>query len=129
MTSAVSVETAAGRLRLVGLHPSVPGSPSRLASRDRQILAAARTLEAEGPGLMVGDLNATPWTTALQAVRRETGVRRVSTGLASTWFAPWPFLGIPIDHVLVTPGLRASARVGPGVGSDHMPLIVRVGAP
>lgn len=124
--ASATVVAPGGPLRLVGLHPAVPGSPSRLRSRDAQILAAAREADAAGRALMMGDLNATPWTTALREVRRSTRIRRLATGSASTWFAPFPVLGIPIDHALVTPGLEAGARVGPGIGSDHMPLIITV---
>ena len=75
---------------------------------------------------MLGDYNATPWTTAFRDLRRENGMLRLSPGPASTWFAPWPILGLPIDHALVTGKLEGSVRVGPGLGSDHMPLIVRL---
>jgi endonuclease/exonuclease/phosphatase (EEP) superfamily protein YafD len=125
-TVSATLMTSRGPLRLVALHPAVSGSPERLRSRDTQILASARQAEAAGRALMVGDLNATPWTTALRQVRQQTTLRRLSAGSASTWFSPFPVLGLPIDHALVTSGLEASVRVGPAVGSDHMPLIVHL---
>lgn len=124
--TAATVEAREGPLRLAALHPAVPGSPSRLRSRDAQILAAARQAEEAARALMVGDLNATPWTTALRTVSRHTRMRRLATGAASTWFSPYPVLGLPIDHALVTPGVEASARVGSATGSDHLPLIIKV---
>lgn len=52
----------------------------------------------------------------------------------SSWPAPtrhpdapldWSWLGIPIDHVLVTPGIGVTGyEVGPEIGSDHQPLTV-----
>jgi endonuclease/exonuclease/phosphatase (EEP) superfamily protein YafD len=119
--------TSVGRgLRIVGLHPTVARSAGRLRSRDAHILAAAVTAEADAPSLMVGDLNAAPWSTALRDIARLTRIRRLSTGSASTWFARVPVLGLPIDHALVSSELAAAARVGPGVGSDHLPLIVTI---
>jgi endonuclease/exonuclease/phosphatase (EEP) superfamily protein YafD len=36
-------------------------------------------------------------------------------------------LGLPIDHVLVTPHWAVVARqVGPQLGSDHLPVLVRL---
>lgn len=121
-----SVSTGGGQITIVGLHPTVARSPARLRARDTQVLAAAEIAEASAPAVMLGDLNAAPWTTALREVARRSGMRRLGTGTASTWFAPFPVLGLPIDHALVSPGVQGSARVGPGVGSDHLPLIVTI---
>ena len=36
-------------------------------------------------------------------------------------------MGIPIDHVLVTPQwLVVEREVGPNLGSDHLPVIVQI---
>lgn len=55
-------------------------------------------------------------------------MRACATGLAPTW----PTIlkgasGIPIDHVLASRhwALVGSAR-GPGLGSDHLPVIARL---
>lgn len=126
VTVAVSVAAPTALFRIVATHLAVSASPHRLASRDRQIAEAAHLSAHDGATLMLGDLNATPWTTAPTAVARSADLRRVPTGSGSTWFSSLPILGLPIDHALTTADLRASARIGPAVGSDHLPLIVDV---
>ena len=45
-------------------------------------------------------------------------------GIHPTWFSRFPFMGLPIDHVLVNPGFRAAeVEVLPSIGSDHFPLL------
>jgi endonuclease/exonuclease/phosphatase (EEP) superfamily protein YafD len=76
--------------------------------------------------VLLGDLNCTPWSPAfdrlLAAARlRDSGRGR---GLHPTWFSAVPFVGLPIDHVLVGPGVGVRGRhVGPDIGSDHRPVI------
>ena len=80
-----------------------------------------------GPrAILAGDLNGTPWclephlTWRLQDARATAGA-----GLATTWPARLldPFR-IPIDHVLHARNVTCTRlRVGPRIGSDHLPLI------
>jgi len=55
----------------------------------------------------------------------------VGEGLTSTWPTAWPrWLGVQIDHVLVSGGVRAAAaRVLDLPGSDHRALLARVVLP
>jgi endonuclease/exonuclease/phosphatase (EEP) superfamily protein YafD len=53
-------------------------------------------------------------------------------GLRPTWPAALGIAQLPIDHVLVSDGVRnLGVRRGPFAGSDHLPVIARVaiGAP
>jgi endonuclease/exonuclease/phosphatase (EEP) superfamily protein YafD len=81
-----------------------------------------------GAALVAGDFNATPWSDAF-AGPSGRGWRR-ATGLAPTWPVAWRgLMGIPIDHVLASDGWRLlEAAVGPDVGSDHRPVMVRLQA-
>jgi len=79
------------------------------------------------PAIVVGDLNATPWSNAFSGLGH-AGLLR-ATGLKPTWPAiGLGWMGIPIDHVLVTPHWSVMERqIGPNIGSDHLPVMVRIG--
>jgi endonuclease/exonuclease/phosphatase (EEP) superfamily protein YafD len=115
-------------LRIVALHP-IPPLSQRLALDRDQVIAAALALKApDRSTLMLGDFNATPYSVALGPVQA-AGFDRARCGgpWISTWRDPNPLLGLAIDHAFLTPGLRlVSCEIGPWIGSDHAPLIVRV---
>ena len=84
-----------------------------------------RTLDA--PVLLLGDLNATPWSHPFKRLLQETGLIDGSRGMGyqPTWPAGVLPLLIPIDHCLHSQELRVVHKeVGPMVGSDHYPVIV-----
>ncbi|MDQ3126263.1 MAG: endonuclease/exonuclease/phosphatase family protein [Pseudomonadota bacterium] len=110
-------------IRIVAMHPPVAATPARLHASNL-MMAAAIQEASPGHTLVIGDMNATPWSIRLRAVSAK--MVRLSPAVTSTWFSSLPVLGLPIDHAFVTSDLRASARVGPGVGSDHLPLIVSI---
>ncbi|MGE0044358.1 MAG: endonuclease/exonuclease/phosphatase family protein [Hyphomonadaceae bacterium] len=123
----VFAETAA--IRIVAAHPRPPLGPGAAEERGAVSMAAARAASAgERPALLLGDFNATPWSPLLSDITR-TGLRRARCGapFASTWRSPDPIFGLPIDHAFVGEGLGVvSCRVGPGIGSDHRPLLIVV---
>lgn len=115
-----------GCVDLVALH-AAPPIRAHGAYRARQLEIAARLASAAvGPVVLLGDLNCTPWSPAfdrlLAAARlRDSGRGR---GLHPTWFSAVPFVGLPIDHVLVGPGVGVRGRhVGPDIGSDHFAVV------
>ncbi len=81
------------------------------------------------PVLVVGDLNATPWSHGLQLLRDGTTLdnRSPDPSWTPTWNVAIAF-AIPIDHALVTPPLVVARRqIGPDVGSDHRPQLLDIG--
>lgn len=83
------------------------------------------------PVVVGGDFNAAPWSHSVTRVG-EAARASVVEGLRLTLYRPslkWvPGLGLPIDHVLTAPGLVThSVKRGPFVGSDHLPVIARLG--
>lgn len=132
------MEMVAGRLVLgaepvtiVFAHPVPPASAAWAALRDRQLDALARLVKRTGTGqtLLLGDLNTTPWSPVHARFERATGLRNGARGIGlfPTWPAGFAPLRIPIDHVLVSTGLRvASLELGPEVGSDHLPLLAEI---
>jgi endonuclease/exonuclease/phosphatase (EEP) superfamily protein YafD len=82
-----------------------------------------------GSAVVLGDLNATPWSPYFRDLLRDGGLLNLQPGWGtfSTWPAQLPFLRIPLDHCLTTPGVGIVRKeVGSAVGGDHLPLIVDV---
>ncbi len=119
---------------LVCTHPRQPLPPEGFAQRNDQLEQVGEILAGlSGPVVLVGDLNTTMWSpcfSRLCAAGRLESARR-GRGVLASWpaFLP-PVLRVPIDHVLVGPGVAVTAcRLGPRVGSDHLPVIVDVVVP
>jgi endonuclease/exonuclease/phosphatase (EEP) superfamily protein YafD len=135
----LAVATVEGRsrpIRLALLHPRAPATPSEADRHASLLRAAGEAVRAGGgSGIVMGDLNTTPWSARYRELLEDAGLEdtREGRGLQTTWPSFLPtILRIPIDHVLVTPDLAAAEReVGPEVGSDHLPvwaeLALRVG--
>ena len=127
----IEIDLGAERITLLGLHPLSPTSVARSRARDELLIRAAGWVSMRpGEVVVVGDLNATPWSHAYSALRLGGGL--VDTlrgrGLQPTWPDGWGFLMIPIDHVLHTRGLGSTdRRTGPAFGSTHRPVLVRIG--
>ena len=84
----------------------------------------------DGPLLLVGDLNSTPWSYTLRRFARDNGLTRDARGLATyprKWhFDTWRSLPafLPLDHVMSRGGAVVTAiHTGPESGSDHLPVI------
>ena len=117
---------------LYGIHPPSPTDPSDWYVRNTYHDAVARRVAAEDPKLPVivaGDFNMTPWSPYF----RDTLATGGTIDAAQTHWPlptrhpehmPWAYwLGVPIDHVLLTPGIGVhDYRVGPELGSDHQPV-------
>ena len=81
----------------------------------------------DGPTMLMGDLNTTPWAPTFRDFLDSSGMRdsRGGFGLQVTWPTYLPPLLIPIDHALVSPDISVRHfEVGPSVGSDHYPLLL-----
>jgi len=126
---AILAETSVGgaRVALALLHPLPPVSAAVEETQLRHFDAvAARVRGAAAPFVILGDLNAAPWSRAFARLRGATGAcdTRAGFGAQTSFPAGSWLLRIPIDHVLVacSIGVR-DRRIGPDVGSDHLPVI------
>ena len=115
-----------------------PGFWGSHAAADRARYAATRGAQlreledrvndAGSHTLVIGDLNATPWSAPYRRLMRHTPLRSAAAGAGPR--GTWPagaggWLGIPIDHVLFGPGLAAVGhRLGPASSSDHRGVVV-----
>jgi endonuclease/exonuclease/phosphatase (EEP) superfamily protein YafD len=124
------VDAGGHRVRFLGLHTHWPITPAMAAARDEALMKAAQLARAADlPVVLLGDLNLTPDSPAFGRLLGQGGLRDTmhGQGWRPTWLADfWP-LALRIDHVLVSSGLCvANAEVGPPIGSDHRPVIVRL---
>jgi endonuclease/exonuclease/phosphatase (EEP) superfamily protein YafD len=124
----VLIKHAGREFRLLGTHPLPPISQLYAKSRDLQLAAVGDWVSAiQEPMLVMGDLNATPWSHAMRNLTRSSGLRLAANAWQPTWKVPSP-LAIPIDHALTTKSLIITERqIGPDVGSDHRPQIIDLG--
>jgi endonuclease/exonuclease/phosphatase (EEP) superfamily protein YafD len=135
-----SVEIVAGlpsgaTLNILGVHPLAPDAESTSGLRDAQLdFAAGWAIAQRGPTVVVGDLNAGPWSHAFRSlVGRDTRLRDSQRGfglqLSFPATRPAP-IRVAIDHALVSDEIAViDRRLGPSVGSDHYALIVDLGVP
>jgi endonuclease/exonuclease/phosphatase (EEP) superfamily protein YafD len=114
----VEVQVDDAAVRLVAAHfPRLSNATHARAFAD---MTAAIAVEVDGPTLLAGDLNQTPWMSGYAAIVDETGLTATTgVGSAPTWPAWLPAFGLPLDHVLVRDVGVVSHRVGPSWGSDH----------
>lgn len=123
------LDTAAGRLAIVGLHASVPRNERYTTGRDAMIETVGHIAWRQEKGIVVvGDFNATPWSAPL---RRLLSGGKLSYGPGAfrgtfpAWLPDWA--GIPIDLVLAGGGWRVAALShGPRIGSDHWPVVAEL---
>lgn len=116
-------------VRIIATHPVPPYGRAYAGFRDTQLAALAGHVRQAGEAvLLVGDLNATPWSSGM---RIATGGNLGFRSLAAPWTPTWrarSIFAIPIDHALCTAPLVITRRaVGPDVGSDHRPIVLNVG--
>jgi endonuclease/exonuclease/phosphatase (EEP) superfamily protein YafD len=120
----------------MGTHPISPASPGNSRYRDTQLgeIPAFLKKATSSPIVLLGDLNVTPWYRAFRTLVRESGLKDTAKGrgVQCSWPAfPHMFhMRIPLDHCLVSPEIGVvDRRLGPGIGSDHFPLIVDLAVP
>jgi len=122
--------TVEGRpLSILSIHPLPPVNLRYARDRDATLAAAADWANQQPHAhLIVGDFNATPWSTAFRDLVDQTKLvnSQLGFGRQPTW--PTTFASacmIPIDHLLHSTDLvTIDRRLGEAHGSDHLPLIV-----
>ncbi len=116
-------------IQIVTTHTMPPISPAAQSARDEhltQLAAFAKT--SSDPLIIVGDLNTTMWSPSHRSLCDElslTNTRR-GFGILPSWPTSLPsVMRIPIDHCLISDGITVlNCRLGPDIGSDHLPLII-----
>jgi endonuclease/exonuclease/phosphatase (EEP) superfamily protein YafD len=116
-------------LVLYAVHTMPPIDEESTRLNQRQLAELGRWLADEPrPRLVVGDLNATPWSAGLRPLS-DAGYRSVhlGAGYRATWPRALGPLGLVIDHVLLAEGLSARGLTTVELAdSDHRGLRVDV---
>ena len=104
-------------------------------NRQREQLTALSEVvdKIEGPMILAGDFNSTPWSYALRDFVLRNGLERETMNLLTfpmSWyyFGAWrdtlPFL--PLDHVMTRGGIVVhDIHTGRPTASDHLPVVVK----
>lgn len=120
-----------------GVHTLPPVSPRYLSEQRRLCRGLAAYAQVERrPVVLAGDFNHTP-TSMPAGWLRSAGLRDAhllaGSGRGLTWPASggvWSLAGFRLDQILVTEGMTVEwCRVGGEIGSDHRPVVARIGFP
>ena len=126
------VATIAGRDVVVqNIHlPTAPMGRQLLAMHHQQVRQIRAWLESETrPVVMGGDFNCTPMSAEAGAIRASgltDAHRAAGAGLGTTWGHALAWPGFRIDHVYTRGLTPIACTVGPDIGSDHRPVLVRL---
>ena len=115
------------RLQVIATHPLPPIGREYSHWRDDQLNLLPEYVNASMPVILLGDLNATPWSYHFARLLQRSGLKDSSRGygIQPTWPNNNPLLRIPIDHLLHTSDIAILNRfIGEDVASDHFPVIV-----
>ena len=126
----VTLELDGSPVPVLGTHPVSPMTPLRAQRRDLVLEWIGLWPERrDAPVVVVGDLNATPWSAPFRAMLDRSGLMDSLRlhGPQPSWPVSLGPVGIPIDHVLHSPELTTVEReLGPSFGSDHRMVHARI---
>ncbi|GFE78151.1 hypothetical protein GCM10011487_01510 [Steroidobacter agaridevorans] len=115
---------------VLGVHLNWPLGPRNSAFRNQELNSLAAFSKAQrGPLLVAGDFNLTPWSEYFSDALEQSGLHDAALGfgLSRSWPSQFAPVGIRIDHCLLSRHWRAvSTKLGPALGSDHLPLVADV---
>jgi endonuclease/exonuclease/phosphatase (EEP) superfamily protein YafD len=122
-----TVNVSHTKLTVVATHPLPPSGVAYSRWRDDQLDKLPDHIREKCPAILVGDLNATPWSYHFRRLLKRSGLNDSTKGwgVQPSWSSHSPIFRIPIDHCLHSPDVSVVGRqIGDYVGSDHYPLIV-----
>ena len=129
----VDVAIPGGALRVIAVHATWPLGPAVSAARAREFALIADTANAtQLPLIAIGDFNVTPASPHFTALLARGRLRDAAAGQGwqPTWPSLLPWLGLRIDHALVSPHIAVNSYArGRVKGSDHRPVIVDLQVP
>ncbi len=112
------------------IHPPPPITEHTQQVRNDVLLGtAAWAAEQTDPIVVLGDFNATSWSKIFNELLETGNLQdsRLNNGVQPSWpsFLPKAFR-IPIDHVLVRDLTVTDRQILSNVGSDHLPVLVKL---
>ena len=116
-------------LTVMGVHAVAPLPSPRWHGAELEALADI-VHRTQGAVVLAGDINTTPWTSTFSSFVLRSGLEPMGRFLPSY---PAGSAGLPqwaIDHIFASPGIRFNdVRLGPNMGSNHLPVIAYVTLP
>lgn len=126
----ITVEHKLEQIHLIATHPLPPVSTDYFRSRNKQFSEINTFVnDLKDPVMVIGDLNSSVFSPNFSVLLENGRLRdsRPGFGLLSTWHAQWPLISVTLDHALVTEDIAVKdRRVGPDIGSDHLPVIIEI---
>ena len=118
-------------ITIIGTHTLAPYNEYMWRGRNSFTLELARSLrKIEGPVVVTGDFNNTPWSAHFLNFLTTSGLHDSAQGRGPllTWPTTCsPLIRIPLDHCFHSDGVRIlDRRLGPDIGSDHLPLVIDI---
>ncbi|NRB38572.1 MAG: endonuclease/exonuclease/phosphatase family protein [Pseudomonadales bacterium] len=124
----LDIEIEGHNISILSTHPLPPISKVNFESRNVQLENAGKFINKKsGHKIIIGDLNTTMWSPIYVKLLENTGLVNIRRGfgILPSWPESLQLLKIPIDHCLVSSGIRVlSVKIGADIGSDHLPLII-----
>lgn len=112
---------------VLGAHLHWPLSLSSARQRNAELEQLAKVASRiQGPLLIGGDFNITPWSPYFRDAVEHSGLQDCARGrgLIATWPTFLPSFGIRIDQCLASRDWRVvGVHTGPTLGSDHYPAV------
>lgn len=114
-------------LTILATHPVPPVSPEYWKLRNNQYKEIEEYINRiEGSKVLIGDLNTVPWSSFLSRLSKDTNLKMVNT-FEDTWNSAFPVgMRIRLDHVFISKNLRGSLEILEDVGSDHLPMLLKL---
>jgi endonuclease/exonuclease/phosphatase (EEP) superfamily protein YafD len=122
-----TVQFTSGPITVLGVHTTrFPQSRAQFT----QVKALVKLVETvTGRVIIMGDFNSTPFSRINHTMSEGLGFTRVTS--LPTWPATVGFPQLAIDHIFVSPGIRAisNQHIGDNAGSDHFPISIILAVP
>ena len=117
---------------MIAAHPPPPITMALSNERDKQLQAISVQINAEkiAHKIVLGDLNITSWSSVFKTLLQKGGLIQAKN--KEFWQNTWPsflpqWLGIPIDHTLISPNIRLKDRkIITDLGSDHRAVLTQL---
>ena len=118
-----TVSISGKHIDIFGVHPPPPISAALYRERNKHLqLLAEYGSQSNGPMVIAGDLNTSPWSGAFMQFVQQGNLfdTRAGKGVFATWPDFFKPLQIPIDYIIVSAHFNVLSMHASGdLGSDH----------